>query len=141
MIVSLLYCDPVQSSQNVRKQVNSPRSPSPRGREKTFPINAREMILNNLLPYVIFNPEIRCRRLTYFFSFIVNKIGVYNYYKSVLMYIVLYCLDPLFCQYVFISGRMLLIYKYHIFQLSFSLCVCMYVGIYMFIHIYVYMYV
>ncbi|XP_042875134.1 uncharacterized protein LOC122255250 [Penaeus japonicus] len=40
-------------------KVNSPRSPSPRGREKTFPINAREMILNNLLPYVIFNPEIR----------------------------------------------------------------------------------
>ncbi|XP_047499558.1 uncharacterized protein LOC125046013 isoform X2 [Penaeus chinensis] len=36
-----------------------PRSPSPRGRDKSFPHNARQMVLNNLLPYVIFNPEIR----------------------------------------------------------------------------------
>nr|XP_027217440.1 uncharacterized protein LOC113809957 [Penaeus vannamei] len=36
-----------------------PRSASPRGREKTFPHNACQMVLNNLLPYVIFNPVIR----------------------------------------------------------------------------------
>ncbi|XP_063596018.1 uncharacterized protein LOC134772803 isoform X2 [Penaeus indicus] len=37
----------------------SSRSPSPRGREKSFPHDARQMVLHNLLPYVIFNPEIR----------------------------------------------------------------------------------
>ncbi|XP_037795338.1 uncharacterized protein LOC119590722 [Penaeus monodon] len=47
-----------KSSPSVRKPA-SPPSPSPRGREKTFPHNARQMVLNNLLPYVIFNPEIR----------------------------------------------------------------------------------
>ncbi|XP_063613981.1 pharyngeal muscle protein 2-like [Penaeus indicus] len=47
-----------KSSQSVRKPA-SPRSPSPRGHEKTFPHNARQMVMNNLLPYVIFNPEIR----------------------------------------------------------------------------------